>query len=71
MARKTKGTCNVANEKDILKRQIDEITAVIIETRNRLPAHSVKPPIMMELLDLEDQYDQLKEQLDRLEMDEK
>jgi ubiquinone biosynthesis protein UbiJ len=60
----------MANEKDSLKKQIDEIASVIKETRNRLPAHSAKPPIMMELIDLEDQYDQLMKQLHSLEMDE-
>ncbi len=31
----------------------------IAETKKRLPAHSVKPPIMMELLALEDKYEEL------------
>lgn len=70
MAMMTRGKLNVADDKDNLKKQIDEITAVIKETKKRLPAHSTKPPIMMELLDLEDKYDQLMEQLKRLEMDE-
>ncbi len=29
----------------------------------RLPAHSVKPPVMMDLLELEDQYDEILKQL--------
>jgi hypothetical protein len=61
----------VGEGKDVLQRQIDGISKAIIETRKRLPAHSTKPPIMMELLDLEDQYDRLMKQLERLEMDEK
>lgn len=70
MAMMTRGKLNVADDKDNLKKQIDEITAVIKETKKRLPAHSTKPPIMMELLDLDDKHDQLMEQLKRLEMDE-
>lgn len=31
----------------------------IEEVRERIPAHSVKPPIMMELLELEDRRDVL------------
>ena len=56
-------------EKDKLEKQIEEIVAVIEETKKRLPAHSTKPPIMMELLDLEDQYDRLLERLRKIEMD--
>ena len=29
----------------------------------RLPAHSVKPPVLMDLLELEDQYDEILKQL--------
>ncbi len=51
-------------------RQIEEQMARLAEkiagTRDRLPAHSVKPPVMMELLDLEDEYDRLKKQRDAL-----
>ncbi len=42
-----------------LEQQLHELNAAITETRKRLPAHSVKPPVMMDLLDLEDQYDDL------------
>lgn len=58
-------------EKDILKKQIEEISAAIAETKKRLPAHSTKPPIMMELLDLEDQHDRLLEQLSMIKSGEK
>ncbi len=61
----------MASEKEILTKKIDEITEVIRETKKRLPAHSTKPPIMMELLELEDQYDKLVDRLKRLDMDEK
>ena len=44
-------------ELEELEEKRKELKAAIAETRKRLPAHSVKPPVMMDLLDLEDQYD--------------
>lgn len=44
-------------ELEELEEKRKELEAAIAETRKRLPAHSVKPPVMMDLLDLEDQYD--------------
>ncbi|MBW1635583.1 MAG: histidine kinase [Deltaproteobacteria bacterium] len=38
--------------------KLQELEEAIAETRKRLPAHSVKPPVMMDLLDLEDQRDE-------------
>ena len=46
-----------------LEQRLKELEAAITETRKRLPAHSVKPPVMMDLLDLEDQYDALMKQI--------
>lgn len=46
-----------------LEKRLSELDAAITETRKRLPAHSVKPPVMMDLLDLEDQYDALMKQI--------
>jgi hypothetical protein len=46
-----------------LEQRLHELDAAITETRKRLPAHSVKPPVMMDLLDLEDQYDDLMKQI--------
>ena len=40
-----------------LEARLSELEAAIEETKQRLPAHSVKPPVMMDLLDLEDQYE--------------
>ena len=40
---------------------------LIIETKSRLPAHSTKPPVMMDLLDYEDEYDALQKKLTELE----
>jgi hypothetical protein len=49
-----------------LEQKLRELDAAIAETRKRLPAHSVKPPVMMDLLDLEDQYDEVLNQIRRL-----
>lgn len=46
-----------------LEQRLLELDAAITETRKRLPAHSIKPPMMIELLDLEDQYDDLMRQI--------
>jgi hypothetical protein len=42
-------------KKQKLEKKLEEIERQIQETEKRLPAHSVKPPIMMELFELEDQ----------------
>jgi|GEM_PF-1473169 len=49
-----------------LEQKLRELNAAIVETRKRLPAHSVKPPVMMDLLDLEDQYDVVLNEIRRL-----
>lgn len=36
-----------------------ELAEAIRETVKRLPAHSVKPPVMMDLLDYEDEYERV------------
>jgi hypothetical protein len=41
-----------------LRRRLDGLSRQIDETKKRLPAHSVKP-VMMDLLALEDAYDEL------------
>ena len=46
-----------------LEQQLRALDAAITETRKRLPAHSIKPPVMMDLLNLEDQYDDLIKQI--------
>ena len=46
-----------------LELRLRELDAAITETRKGLPAHPVKPPVMMDLLDLEDQYDDLVKQI--------
>ena len=39
-----------------LEQRLQELAAEIEETKRRLPAHSIKPPVMIDLLALEDQY---------------
>lgn len=50
---------------DIRKIQdrLAELEFLIAETERRLPAHSTKPPVMMDLLALEDERDLLLNQL--------
>lgn len=40
-----------------LKERLSQLDQQIVETKKRLPAHSVKPPVMMDLLALEDEYE--------------
>lgn len=49
-----------------LKKRLQALDEAIIETKKRLPAHSVKPPVMMDLLALEDEYDALLKQIEAL-----
>ncbi len=55
-------------EKEIRKR-LAELETLIRDTKARLPAHSVKPPVMMDLLAYEDEYDDLMKQLADLKND--
>lgn len=50
-----------------IKTRLSELEAEIDETKRRLPAHSTKPPVMMDLLDLEDERDALIQKLGELE----
>ena len=56
-------------KKQQLEKKLAEIERQILETEKRLPAHSVKPPIMMELFELEDQRDALLDQLKKMKED--
>lgn len=49
-----------------LKKKLLEIELKIRDAKDRLPAHSVKPPIMMELLSLEDEAHALREILETM-----
>jgi hypothetical protein len=46
-----------------METRLKELEAAIKETEARLPAHSVKPPVMMDLLALEDEYETLMQQI--------
>jgi hypothetical protein len=50
-------------EIDQVKERLRELEEEIAETKRRLPAHSVKPPVMMDLLELEDERDLLLKKL--------
>ena len=52
MAEMDRTIAEIENELKLLEEKIGEV-------KRRLPAHSVKPPIMMELLELEDRRDVL------------
>jgi len=49
-----------------LEKKLADIERKIRETEKRLPAHSVKPPIMTELFELEDEYEAVAAQLKAL-----
>lgn len=42
-----------------IKNRLRDLEEEIEETKRRLPAHSIKPPVMMDLLELEDERDLL------------
>ena len=46
-----------------VKERLQELDEEIAETMRRLPAHSIKPPVMMDLLELEDERDLLLKKL--------
>ena len=54
-----------------LQKRLRDLEAEIAATKRRLPAHSVKPPAMMDLLELEDEYDALLKQVDQMRNDPK
>ena len=49
-----------------LEAKLKELDEEIAEVNKRMPAHSVKPPIMMQLFALEDERNEILNQLDRL-----
>ena len=53
-----------------LQQRLEILDEEIAETKKRLPAHSVKPPVMMDLLALEDEYDAVLKQIERLKKEE-
>lgn len=50
-------------ERETIQKRLQELEIEIAETKKRLPAHSVKPGVMMDLLNLEDERDRLLSQL--------
>jgi len=58
---------NEMNRKQELKKKLEELDRQIIEAEKHLPAHSVKPPIMQEIFELEDQREAISAQLKELE----
>lgn len=56
----------MADAKQTIKARMKEIEDAIDEVKGRLPAHSVKPTIMHQLLDLEDEYDTLLNKLNQI-----
>jgi len=51
------------SERDGIREQLKKLEEEIAETLRRLPAHSAKPPVMMDLLQLEDERDLLLKKL--------
>jgi hypothetical protein len=49
-----------------LKEKLRELDEKIAEVNKRMPAHSVKPPIMMQLFSLEDERDTIVKQIEAL-----
>ena len=58
---------NEMNRKQELKQKLEELDKQILEAEKHLPAHSVKPPIMQEIFELEDQREAILAQLKELE----
>jgi hypothetical protein len=52
-----------------LKERVRQLEELIAETKKRLPAHSVKPPVMMDLLALEDEYEEILAEIAALSKD--
>jgi hypothetical protein len=48
---------------DAIKARLEELAAAIAEVKSRMPAHSVKPPMMRQLFELEDEYESLRRKL--------
>ena len=48
---------------EMLKKRLAELEKAISETEKRLPAHSIKPPVMHDLLDPEDERDRVLQEI--------
>ena len=49
-----------------LEKKLKELDEKIAEVNKRMPAHSVKPPIMRQLFELEDERDALAKHIENL-----
>ena len=54
------------NSLEILEDSLKKIEKKIEEAKLHLPAHSIKPPVMITLLDLEDERDTITEQINSI-----
>ncbi len=52
-----------------LQSRLAELELKIAETEDRLPAHSIKPPVMLDLLALEDERDDLLQRVKQMQQD--
>jgi len=57
-----------ANQIEELEKRRTQLEEQIAETKLRLPAHSAKPPVMMELFALEDELETVLRTLSSLEL---
>jgi chromosome segregation ATPase len=55
-------------QKQELEEKLAELEMKIRQTEKRLPAHSVKPQIMTEIFELEDEYEAVSSRLKALKM---
>jgi hypothetical protein len=55
---------------EALTLRLQELEKAISETKKRLPAHSTKPPVMMNLLALEDEYHEVSSRIKALKKSE-
>ncbi len=51
---------------EILEDRLKKIEKKIEEAKQHLPAHSIKPPVMMTLLDFEDERDAIMEKINSI-----
>jgi len=51
---------------EILEDRFKKLEKKIEEAKQHLPAHSIKPPVMMTLLDLENERDAIMEQINTI-----
>ena len=51
---------------EILEDRLKKLEENISQAKLQLPAHSIKPPVMITLLDLEDERDAIQEQINSI-----